>query len=157
MVHGFSLTQIHVLWSKKEIHVLSIFVAPIIVHNFSINYRFVDPLVYGDYPPEMRQVVGSRLPTFSGEEQKKLDVKLDFIGINHYTTKYVKDCMFSPCTSAVSVGEASVYVTGEKNGVYIGERVSDKSTCAWTYIYRMFAKIKDVARLILLFREITSG
>ncbi|XP_048127593.1 beta-glucosidase 18-like isoform X1 [Rhodamnia argentea] len=85
---------------------------------------FVDPLVYGDYPPEMRQVVGSRLPTFTTEEQKKLDVKLDFIGINHYTTEYVKDCMFSFCTSALSMGEASVYVTGEKDGVYIGERTA---------------------------------
>ncbi|XP_039154751.1 beta-glucosidase 18 [Eucalyptus grandis] len=85
---------------------------------------FVDPFVYGDYPPEMRQIVGSRLPTFSAEERNRLDAKLDFIGINHYTTKYAKDCMFSPCTSPYSLGEAFVYVTGEKDGVYIGERTA---------------------------------
>lgn len=125
---------------------------------FSINYRFVDPLVYGDYPPEMRQVVGSRLPTFSAEERKKLKAKLDFIGINHYTTKYVKDCMFSSCTSALSVGEASVYTTGEKDGVYIGERVSNISTGAWTYMFIEFLrKLTMHDKLILLFREITSA
>ncbi|KAL3726773.1 hypothetical protein ACJRO7_031641 [Eucalyptus globulus] len=55
---------------------------------------FADPSVYGDYPPEMRQVVGSRLPAFSAEERTKLlEVKLDFIGVNHYTTLYVKDVL----------------------------------------------------------------
>lgn len=33
---------------------------------------FADPSVYGDYPPEMRQVVGSRLPAFSAKEWTKL-------------------------------------------------------------------------------------
>lgn len=55
---------------------------------------FADPSVYGDYPPEMRQVVGLRLPAFSAEEWTKLlEVKLDFIGVNHYTTLYVKDVL----------------------------------------------------------------
>ncbi|XP_010023759.2 beta-glucosidase 18 [Eucalyptus grandis] len=86
---------------------------------------FVDPLVYGDYPPEMRQVLGSRLPTYSAEERKKLlEGKLDFIGVNHYTTLYVKDCMFSSCASPYSLGDAFVYLTGEKDGAYIGERTA---------------------------------
>jgi len=73
---------------------ISFFVSPIIAHNLPINYRFADPSVYGDYPPEMRQVVGSRLPAFSAEEWTKLlEVKLDFIGVNHYTTLYVKDVL----------------------------------------------------------------
>ncbi|XP_031407327.1 beta-glucosidase 18-like isoform X2 [Punica granatum] len=85
---------------------------------------FVDPLVYGDYPPEMRQVLGSRLPIFSAEARRKLETKLDFIGINHYTTQYVKDCMFSPCPNSLSYGEACVYLTGEKDGVYIGNQTA---------------------------------
>ncbi|KAI6693806.1 hypothetical protein NL676_021516 [Syzygium grande] len=105
----------------------------IVTHNLVLSrataaetYRkFVDPLVYGDYPPEMRQVLGSRLPTFSAEERKKLlELKLDFIGVNYYTTLYVKDCMFSSCTSPYSLGDASVYLTGEKDGVYIGEQTA---------------------------------
>lgn len=80
--------------------------------------------MYGDYPPEMREMVGLRLPTFSEEERSKiLTNKLDFIGINHYNAMYTMDCMFSPCNSTYDFGESMVYTTGEKNGTYIGDSV----------------------------------
>lgn len=82
---------------------------------------YLDPIIYGDYPPEMRQIVGPRLPTFTPEDRKKLKNKLDFIGINQYTTVYAKDCMFSPCNPANVDGDALVYITGEKDGIPIGE------------------------------------
>ncbi|KAF8704134.1 hypothetical protein HU200_031625 [Digitaria exilis] len=82
---------------------------------------FLDPIVYGEYPPEMRQILGSRLPTFSPEEKRKLGYKLDFIGINHYTTLYVRDCMFSSgCPLGKATQHALAAVTGERNGVPIG-------------------------------------
>nr|CAB3487628.1 unnamed protein product [Digitaria exilis] len=82
---------------------------------------FLDPIVYGEYPPEMRQLLGSRLPTFSPEEKRKLGYKLDFIGINHYTTLYVRDCMFSSgCPLGKATQHALAAVTGERNGVPIG-------------------------------------
>lgn len=97
-----------------------------------VNYvfptcRFLDPIMFGDYPPEMHQIIRSRLPTFSEEERRKLSYKLDFIGVNHYTAAYAKDCMFSPCSSAFDLGESMVYVTGERDGVYIGDEVR----CSW--------------------------
>ncbi|CAN6249349.1 unnamed protein product [Urochloa humidicola] len=82
---------------------------------------FLDPIVYGDYPPEMRQLLGSRLPSFSPEDRRKLAYKLDFIGINHYTTLYAKDCMFSPgCPLGQETQDALAAVTGERNGLPIG-------------------------------------
>ncbi|KAL6652393.1 hypothetical protein ACP70R_011318 [Stipagrostis hirtigluma subsp. patula] len=81
---------------------------------------FIDPLIYGDYPPEMRQLLGSRLPSFSPEDRRKLGYKLDFIGLNHYTTLYAKDCMFSDCPLGKETQHSLVDVTGEKNGVPIG-------------------------------------
>ncbi|KAL6652391.1 hypothetical protein ACP70R_011316 [Stipagrostis hirtigluma subsp. patula] len=81
---------------------------------------FLDPLVYGDYPPEMRQLLGSRLPSFSPEERRKLRYKLDFIGVNHYTTLYAKDCMFSECPLGQETQHAMAAVTGERNGLPIG-------------------------------------
>ncbi|KAK8958443.1 Beta-glucosidase 18 [Platanthera guangdongensis] len=45
----------------------------------------------------MSQILGSRLPIFSSNEKKKLKDSLDFIEINHYTSLYAKDCMFSAC------------------------------------------------------------
>ncbi|KAJ4967907.1 hypothetical protein NE237_014608 [Protea cynaroides] len=82
----------------------------------------LDPIIYGEYPPEMRKLLGSSLPTFSLEEKKKLENKLDFIGINHYTTLYAKDCMFSPCDfdSHQWLWNASVWFTAERNGIPVG-------------------------------------
>ncbi|KAL5990473.1 Beta-glucosidase 18 [Asimina triloba] len=80
---------------------------------------FLDPIIYGDYPPEMRQILGLRLPIFSLSDRKKLQNKLDFIGVNHYTTLYVRDCMFSPCNSD-TVGDNYAFVTGVKDGRPIG-------------------------------------
>ncbi|XP_077212366.1 beta-glucosidase 31-like isoform X2 [Tasmannia lanceolata] len=52
---------------------------------------FLDPLVYGDYPAIMRKIVGSRLPSFTEGESKKLKGSFDFIGFNHYLVLYVQD------------------------------------------------------------------
>ncbi|CAL9165535.1 unnamed protein product [Musa hybrid cultivar] len=82
---------------------------------------FLDPIIYGDYPPAMRQILGSRLPRFSTSDKKKLQHKSDFIGVNHYTSSYAKDCMFSPCEGGGSEGDASVLTTGERNGLAIGK------------------------------------
>ena len=51
---------------------------------------FLDPIYFGDYPKSMQDAIGSRLPLFSREEIKKLqEGSLDFIGLNHYITRYI--------------------------------------------------------------------
>ncbi|XP_073111294.1 beta-glucosidase 18-like [Elaeis guineensis] len=85
---------------------------------------FLDPVIFGEYPPEMRQVLGLRLPTFSSEDRRKLQHKLDFIGINHYTSKYVKDCIFSPCEEGKTDSTAFAMSTGERNGIPTGTPTS---------------------------------
>ncbi|KAG9446603.1 hypothetical protein H6P81_012731 [Aristolochia fimbriata] len=84
------------------------------------NAWYLDPIMFGDYPPEMRQILGSRLPIFSEEDRRKLGNKLDFIGINHYTTLYVQDCMFFPCKPGDSEGDTFALTTGERDGRLIG-------------------------------------
>ncbi|XP_020084044.1 probable inactive beta-glucosidase 14 [Ananas comosus] len=86
------------------------------------NAWFLDPLFFGDYPSEMREILASSLPTFTSEEKKLLQNKLDFIGINHYMALYVKDCMFSSCALDGYNGNALVFATGERNGIPIGEQ-----------------------------------
>jgi beta-glucosidase len=71
----------------------------------------------------MREILGSRLLAFTAEEKKKLQHKLDFIGVNHYTSIYAKDCIFSPCKLDTYMGNALVYTSGEYNGNYIGKPV----------------------------------
>ncbi|CAA0840337.1 Beta-glucosidase 46 [Striga hermonthica] len=90
----------------------------------------LDPLVFGDYPPEMKHYHGSELPSFSSEEKELLRDSIDFIGINHYGTLYAKDCIRSSCvcndSSCTQGGDrlirGFVYTTGERDGVPIGER-----------------------------------
>nr|KAJ0188398.1 hypothetical protein LSAT_V11C900493870 [Lactuca sativa] len=67
---------------------------------FAFNIGWVlDHLIYGDYPEEMHKYLGSRLPSFSLEEKNLLKNSIDFIGINHYSTMYTKDCINSSCSS----------------------------------------------------------
>jgi lactase-phlorizin hydrolase len=57
------------------------------------------PVVFGDYPPTMRQYIGrkseqegreeSRLPVFTDEWKELLKGSADFLGLNHYTTELV--------------------------------------------------------------------
>lgn len=86
--------------------------------------RLFDPLVFGDYPAEMRKYHGNVLPRFTSEETELLTESLDFIAINYYSTLYAKDCIHSPCSSDGSRAiRGFVYTTGERHGVPIGERV----------------------------------
>ena len=52
--------------------------------------RFIEPLIFGEYPSSMITRVGSRLPSFTKAESALLKGSLDFVGINHYTTFYAK-------------------------------------------------------------------
>ncbi|GMH42845.1 hypothetical protein BSKO_10764 [Bryopsis sp. KO-2023] len=47
---------------------------------------FADPIYLGDYPKEMRDLVGERLPQFSAEEKAMLKGSSDFFGLNHYSS-----------------------------------------------------------------------
>ncbi|KAK6785482.1 hypothetical protein RDI58_018937 [Solanum bulbocastanum] len=95
--------------------------------------QLLDPLVYGDYPIEMRHYLGTKLPIFSGEEKILIKNSTDFIGLNHYTTYFAKDCLNSNCTCMESDilcthGEnrairGYVLITGQKDGAYIGDQM----------------------------------
>ncbi|KAL5216742.1 hypothetical protein ABZP36_008143 [Zizania latifolia] len=79
--------------------------------SFEVDW-FLDPIFFGDYPREMREMLSSDLPNFTSEEKKLLLNKVDFIGLNHYTTIYAKDCIYSPCDVGTYEGNALVYATG---------------------------------------------
>lgn len=90
----------------------------------SFNHRwFLDPIVFGDYPREMRERVGSRLPSISSELSAKLRGSFDYIGINHYTTLYATSTpTLYPDNTQHLYPDSMVYLTGERRGVPIGER-----------------------------------
>nr|Q7XPY5.2 PUTATIVE PSEUDOGENE: RecName: Full=Putative beta-glucosidase 15; Short=Os4bglu15 [Oryza sativa Japonica Group]CAE03399.2 OSJNBa0004N05.23 [Oryza sativa Japonica Group] len=86
-----------------------------------LSLRFLDPIFFGEYPREMREILSSNLPKFTPEEKKLLQNKVDFIGINQYTAIYAKDCIYSPCALNTYEGNALVYTTGVRNGAKIGK------------------------------------
>jgi beta-glucosidase/6-phospho-beta-glucosidase/beta-galactosidase len=55
------------------------------------SYRFLDPIINGWYPYSMQEIVKDRLPLFSDEESRMVKGSIDYVGINHYTSFYMKD------------------------------------------------------------------
>ncbi|XP_059663504.1 beta-glucosidase 18-like [Cornus florida] len=70
----------------------------------------------------MRRYLGKELPSFSAEEAKYVKGSIDFIGLNHYSTFYAKDCIHSSCI----LGEdrairGFVNLSVERDGFPIGQ------------------------------------
>ena len=57
-------------------------------HNVFQSAWFGDPITFGDYPQLMRRLVGDRLPEFTAEQSRLLKESYDFLGLNHYTTRF---------------------------------------------------------------------
>ncbi|CAL5335364.1 unnamed protein product [Camellia sinensis] len=56
---------------------------------------FLDPLVSGDYPFNMKAILRDRLPTFTEEQEEMVKGSFDFIGLNYYTSRYTKPLKLS--------------------------------------------------------------
>ena len=63
--------------------------------------RFLEPLVFGDYPFIMKALVRDGLSEFTDDEKTFIKGSFDFIGVNYYTSRYAtavafdKDATFS--------------------------------------------------------------
>ncbi|WVY94288.1 hypothetical protein V8G54_033376 [Vigna mungo] len=99
--------------------------------SFYMNW-FLDPLILGEYPREMREILGEYLPPLP-YKLGKVKPAIDFIGVNHYTSYFVKDCIHSVCEP----GDGSTRTEGfaltspKMNGISIGE----PTTLEWLYVY----------------------
>lgn len=83
----------------------------------------------------MRKILGSDLPEFTSEERNLLlKSKLDFIGINHYSTAYVKDCILSECVLNSFEGNGLLATMGERNGNLIGNLVCNEKSALFTTV-----------------------
>ncbi|KFK40644.1 hypothetical protein AALP_AA2G023300 [Arabis alpina] len=101
--------------------------------SFYSNW-ILDPVVYGRYPEEMVNILGPDLPQFSNNEINNLmNSKSDFLGINHYTSYFIQDCLSSACNSGdgASKSEGFALKLDRKGNVSIGE-LTDVS---WQHIH----------------------
>ncbi|KAH7277661.1 hypothetical protein KP509_38G000700 [Ceratopteris richardii] len=92
---------------------------------------FLEPLTHGDYPAVMRELVGSRLPRFTNEQENKLTKACDFIGINHYTATYTAAANKTWDSNHIDYFRDSLTsLTSERDGIPIGPRAASE----WLYI-----------------------
>ncbi|KAK7301278.1 hypothetical protein RJT34_12139 [Clitoria ternatea] len=96
---------------------------------FTTNW-ILDPILFGKYPKEMEMVLETNLPEFSSKDKAKPKRGVDFIGLNHHASHYVRYCISSVCESVlgVSATEGSYQLTTLKIGVPIGELVNGNSS-----------------------------
>ncbi len=50
-----------------------------------MNRQYLDPLFFGEYPPELRELFGEAWPAFPDGDFRQLRQPMDFLGINYYT------------------------------------------------------------------------
>ncbi|XP_030532577.1 beta-glucosidase 44-like [Rhodamnia argentea] len=111
--------------------------------DFHVGW-FIHPIVYGEYPRTMQEIVGDRLPKFTKEEVKMVKGSIDFVGINQYTAYY----MYDPHQPKAKVpGYQQDWNAGfayERHGVPIGP----KAHSYWLYnvpwgLYKALMYIKE--------------
>ncbi|KAL8142293.1 hypothetical protein V2J09_015325 [Rumex salicifolius] len=100
--------------------------------DFQLGW-FIEPLIFGDYPSSMKTRVGDRLPRFTPSESAMLKGSLDFVGINHYTTWYVRnnktDIIGTLLRDSLSDSGALALPFGHD-----GKPIGDKANAIWLYI-----------------------
>ncbi|XP_031271279.1 beta-glucosidase 24-like [Pistacia vera] len=100
--------------------------------DFDLGW-YMEPLVFGEYPQIMKQIVKQRLPSFSIEEKKLVKGSFDFIGVNYYTTRYAKNIPIdfqAPPISAIA--DRFTTESTSKNGSFIGPKAEGS---IFIYIY----------------------
>ncbi|GMY36930.1 beta-glucosidase 46-like isoform X1 [Fagus crenata] len=127
--------------------------------SFYMNW-FLDPIILGKYPIEMHEILQSDLPIFSKHDLEMLKNGLDFIGINHYTSFYIKDCIFSVCESGPGASKTEGFAlrTAQKNNISIGEQTA----VDWLFVHpqgmeKMVTYIKERYNNIPMFITENAG
>ncbi|KAK4487886.1 hypothetical protein RD792_003624 [Penstemon davidsonii] len=97
--------------------------------DFQLGW-FLDPIYRGDYPESMRERLGDHLPKFSKREIELLKTSVDFIGLNHYTTRFVYH-------STSNLEDNDFYRVQEAGRIAEwedGEIIGEKAASSWLYV-----------------------
>ncbi|KAL5721996.1 beta-glucosidase [Ranunculus cassubicifolius] len=111
--------------------------------DFQIGW-YLHPLVYGEYPSIMQEIVADRLPKFTKSEIKMVRGSMDFLGMNHYTTFYVFDPHQKKSNVTSYQMDWNVGFASARKGIPIGSRANSN----WLYIvpwgmYKAVTYIKE--------------
>ncbi|EEF29253.1 beta-glucosidase 44 [Ricinus communis] len=111
--------------------------------DFHVGW-FIHPIVYGEYPKTMQNIVGTRLPKFTKQEVEMVKGSIDFVGINQYTTYYISDPHQAKPKYLGYQQDWDAGFAYEKNGVPVGP----KANSYWLYnvpwgMYKALTYIKE--------------
>ncbi|CAO2198347.1 unnamed protein product [Urochloa humidicola] len=56
--------------------------------DFHVGW-FLHPIIYGEYPKSVQEIVKERLPKFTADEIKMVKGSIDYVGVNQYTAYYM--------------------------------------------------------------------
>nr|XP_043635799.1 beta-glucosidase 11-like [Erigeron canadensis] len=90
MQHGFVGINIFFYWFEPYTNTKEDVEATQRANDFYVGW-FLNPLVNGDYPEIVKKNAGTRVPSFTKLESERIKGSFDFVGINHYSSLYVKD------------------------------------------------------------------
>ncbi|XP_024372566.1 beta-glucosidase 42 isoform X3 [Physcomitrium patens] len=92
---------------------------------------FLDPIYRGDYPAIMRTHVGARLPVFTADEVALLKGSLDFIGLNHYSSRWISNGVrVENSLNSDNWNDQAIESSVTRNGTQIG----DVAASEWLFI-----------------------
>ncbi|KAK1562811.1 hypothetical protein Q3G72_017470 [Acer saccharum] len=97
--------------------------------DFQLGW-YLHPIYYGDYPEVMRKKLGDQLPEFTQEDKDLLRNTLDFIGLNHYTSRFIAH-------EVNSLVEGNYYQAQEMERIVEfedGEIIGEKAASEWLYV-----------------------
>ncbi|XP_066369465.1 beta-glucosidase 25-like isoform X2 [Miscanthus floridulus] len=111
--------------------------------DFELGW-FLDPLMFGHYPPSMQKLAGDRLPQFSTQASKLVSGSLDFVGINHYTTLYVRNDRMR--IRKLVMNDASTDAVIIPTAYRHGKKIGDTAASGWLHIvpWGMFKLMKHI-------------
>nr|CAD1834985.1 unnamed protein product [Ananas comosus var. bracteatus] len=96
--------------------------------DFQLGW-YLDPIFYGDYPAVMRQRLGDKLPKLSEKDKELLSNAIDFVGLNHYTSRFISHVQKPRGIHFYQMQEME-RIAKWNNGEVIG----DKAASEWLYI-----------------------
>ncbi|CAL5038081.1 unnamed protein product [Urochloa decumbens] len=97
--------------------------------DFHIGW-FLHPIIYGEYPISVQEIVKERLPKFTADEVKMVKGSIDYVGVNQYTAYYVRDQQPNATTLLSYSSDWRAQFVYERRGVPIGPRANSD----WLYI-----------------------
>nr|CAD1832199.1 unnamed protein product [Ananas comosus var. bracteatus] len=96
--------------------------------DFQLGW-YLDPIFYGDYPAVMRQRLGDKLPKLSEKDKELLSNAIDFVGLNHYTSRFISHVQKPRGIHFYQVQEMERIAKWNS-----GEVIGDKAASEWLYI-----------------------